>query len=330
MSKDQARDRFRKAVYRRDDSKCVVPWCNEDAVDAHHIIERALWTEDNEKGGYLIENGASVCEAHHRACEADWIPPQALRIWAGISDIRIPAQFDADITYTKWGKPVKRPNRKHIKYPHTPYLEFSPSADEKDISDSGYFTLSDFVGKPLVVTVKLDGSNMLMTSEKIAARNGYDAPHASFDMAKAMHPTLAPRIPPHIQIFGEWLYARHSIHYVDDLALNSLFYVFAVYDQKNELWLSWHEVKEYARLIGAPTVPAVGELTADNVYHLQSQLEALGSDTVAQGHEGIVVRSIYPYVWGHFAHNVAKYVRANHVATDTHWSHQPIVRNELS
>ena len=40
------RDQFREGVFKRDNHKCVI--CRAPAVDAHHIIERRLWTD----GGY--------------------------------------------------------------------------------------------------------------------------------------------------------------------------------------------------------------------------------------------------------------------------------------
>lgn len=49
------REDFKKIVFERDKHKCVV--CGQPAVDAHHIIDRALWTD----GGYYLDNGVSLC-----------------------------------------------------------------------------------------------------------------------------------------------------------------------------------------------------------------------------------------------------------------------------
>ena len=68
------RDNFRDSVFERDNHKCV--FCNEKAVDAHHILERRLWKD----GGYYLDNGASVCEEHHLACERTDISVEDVRI----------------------------------------------------------------------------------------------------------------------------------------------------------------------------------------------------------------------------------------------------------
>lgn len=327
--KKDVRTRFRHIVFERDKGHCVVPSCNRVAVDAHHIIERVLWIDPGEFGGYIEDNGVCLCEEHHRHAEKDWIPPQALRNWAGIVRRLLPRQFDPVDVYTKWGKVLRSPTRnmwENVKYPHTPYLPFSPSVDERDIDDAGYSDVECLVGKPLIVTTKMDGSNALLTRQCVASRNASVATHKSFDMLKSVHSKISYCIPDYIQIFGEWLYAKHSIHY---LALDNLFQVFAVYHRGQKLWLGWDEVEKWAMVLGFPTVPVVRMVQETNVGKLSSVVSYLGEVAVKSGHEGIVVRSIYPFYYGQFSGNVAKYVRANHVTTDVHWSEQPIIRNRV-
>lgn len=50
---------------------------------------------------------------------------------------------------------------------------------------------------------------------------------------------------------------------------------------------------------------------------------------VESGREGIVVRNREAFHYDDFQSNVAKYVRANHVTSSEHWSHQQIVPNKL-
>jgi len=63
MNKKQIRENFRTVVFTRDHNKCV--FCDKQAVDAHHITDR----EEMPNGGYILENGISVCEEHHLMCE---------------------------------------------------------------------------------------------------------------------------------------------------------------------------------------------------------------------------------------------------------------------
>ena len=90
------------------------------------------------------------------------------------------------------------------KYPRTYYLPFSPGIDRPD----QVVHLPDFLGKIFAITIKMDGSNATMTSEHIAARNGQDALHPSFNALKAIHAIYKNQL--HGQWFGEWLWAKHS------------------------------------------------------------------------------------------------------------------------
>jgi hypothetical protein len=326
------REQFRTAVFERDHHTCVVPGCNQPAQDAHHIIERALWVNTTaSKDGYFTDNGASLCGVHHIHAEKNFITPDSLREWCGIKETILPFNFETMHIYDKWGIMIKSPNREVIKYPHTPYLPFTQSAKLEVINDCGYADLEKFVDMPLVITIKMDGSNCLLTSEKVCARNAYSANHKSFDLMKAEHSKIQHLIPPNIQIFGEWLYAKHSIHYceINHNKLDGLFQLFAVYDKNTTLWQSWDTVKQWAKILGVVTVPIINEVSYSSTFELAGKISAVGESIVHHGHEGIVIRNKYPFYWGRFSENIAKYVRANHVQTDKHWTTQPIVKNEI-
>lgn len=91
-----SREEFKSQVFARDHHTCV--FCNLPAVDAHHIIDRALFPD----GGYYLDNGASVCESHHWECERTNISLEEVRAACGISVKVIPAGFDPNISYDKW------------------------------------------------------------------------------------------------------------------------------------------------------------------------------------------------------------------------------------
>lgn len=95
------RDDFREGVFDRDGHKCVV--CGSAGyLDAHHILERRLFADR----GYYLDNGASVCEAHHMACERTDISVEEIREYAGIKKKIIPEHFYDDQVYDKWGNPI--------------------------------------------------------------------------------------------------------------------------------------------------------------------------------------------------------------------------------
>jgi hypothetical protein len=217
-----------------------------------------------------------------------------------------------------------------MKYPRTPYFTFSESADKADIRESGYFDLENFHRKDLVVTIKMDGSNCLWTREHIAARNGKQANGISFDYAKQLHSVVKNQIPENINIYGEWLYAKHSIFYEKDLSLDGYFQVFGIYDSNTNIWGSWQDVIKYSALLKCISVPVIRTLQPiSGIKSLESTITEIAKMVINRGHEGIVVRNIEAFTNRAFAENIAKYVRASHVQTDQHWSKQKIVINKI-
>jgi len=335
------RDAFREGVFQRDNHLCVVPGCGKHADDAHHIIERRLWTDPKEKEGYFLDNGASLCEWHHRwGAEKCAVQPSILRQYAHIGYVVLPFGWDRAKSYDKWGVELKRPTRERTKNPSTPYLPMSPGHEENDVNLPD---LKPFLNQPLVITIKMDGSNTLVTRDLVAARNGNHADHPSFALLKAMHSDFGRKIPEGVQIFGEWLFAKHSIHYTGDLTLNALFQPFGVYFQRTETFGGWDDVVRMAELIGFPTTPVLDRnLICDNEWELRKILDGFAKDVVKQGHEGLVVRTMYPFPYANFegyettngkttwrVSAIGKWVRANHVQTDDHWSHRKVVKNEV-
>lgn len=129
-----------------------------------------------------------------------------------------------------------------------------------------------------------------------------------------------------MEIFGENLYAIHSIEYKK---LDSHFFVFAV--RINGTWLSWDEVQFYAALFDFPTVPVLKTINPSDetsfrqgVIELAQEVSVHASCDVITGlpceREGIVTRNSSEYAVNAFEHNVFKYVRKNHVKTDEHWT----------
>ena len=326
-----SRNDFRNMVFKRDRNNCIIPNCNKSAVDAHHIIERRLWQDTSEFGGYFLCNGASLCEEHHIAAEKNFYPPQYLWNILKIDNPIRPKSFKHNVDYTKWGVELKIPNRYRIKYPTTPYLPFSPQwqSPESSKDDNVYLeNVNCFLNAPIIITIKMDGSNVQMTKELIAARNGTVANHKSFDYLKSLHAQkYSYLIPDNIEVFGEWLYAKHSIHYTEKLSLSNYLQIFGIYDMKQKMWGSWNDVENIANLLGIPTVPMIKKVNYKEEWKLAQDVSNIAQGVIKQGHEGVVIRIDYPFHYGQFSDHVAKYVRPNHVQTDKHWSGQTIIKN---
>lgn len=214
------------------------------------------------------------------------------------------------------------------KYFRTPHLPYSPGGtnDDKKLRSDGHFR-----GAEIVITEKMDGSNVCMTKDAVFARSHNGPPqHPSFDPLKALHATIKQRFCENTAYFGEWCYARHSITYK---ALPSYFLLFAVRIEDENRWLSWNEVLDLAQYAGFSTVPVLwqGKLTRnlEAIVEDQLRLNPQGKCEAEPELEGIVVRSVVGWEAPSTEHHIAKWVRANHVQTDVHWKRQEIIRNGL-
>lgn len=356
-----SRAEFRARCVERDGGECLVPTCEKPVTkdpdgpgEVHHIIERKLWPD----GGYIPENGASVCNEHHRMAEDNIIPPQAFWRWSDSEGAAVPErgklpkdrvwQFP-EYQIDKWGEQFETPSwqehRKYIKYPSTRHL---PWSHERDDDDTAHESLDWLTGYPLIATKKMDGGNAMLVKDSenpIRARNGRHADKEHFDMAKQWYwdEGLYAKLPEHLQVFGEWLYAKHSIHYGCDCdkpcedvgpALEDYFQVFGMYDTRYNLWLGWHETVELATEMDLTVVPyateVYGELQFEETYEAWDTLYELSQHVVEQGHEGVVVRSALPFHYGQIDRRLGKYVRPGHVKEgEKHWSKRPLVQNQL-
>lgn len=80
LGKKQVRDRFREAVFKRDGHRCRICGWREDArfpdahLDAHHITDRT----EMPNGGYVPENGITLCPDDHRRAESFHISGTAM------------------------------------------------------------------------------------------------------------------------------------------------------------------------------------------------------------------------------------------------------------
>lgn len=92
-----SREQFKRSVFDRSENKCVV--CAALAVDAHHILERKLFSD----GGYYLDNGVAVCAACHLLCEHTTISVDDIRVYARITTTVVPHGWNRSHSYDKWG-----------------------------------------------------------------------------------------------------------------------------------------------------------------------------------------------------------------------------------
>lgn len=211
------------------------------------------------------------------------------------------------------------------KYGRTYHYPFSPGTTSDDQINHQYWedaTKLDWV----VHTEKLDGENTCLNKFGVFARS-----HA----APTVHPwanylkqrwNLIKRDLGELEIFGENLYAIHSIEYQ---RLQEHFFVFGI--REKDRWLSWEEARFYAGMLDLPVVPELAMVKPKEqssfeagVLELVKGASSFGSvDTITQEictMEGVVTRNVDAFQVDQFKHHVFKWVRKGHVKTNEHWS----------
>lgn len=334
-----SRDAFRDAVFRRDRHQCV--FCAQPVQDAHHIIERRLWSD----GGYYLANGASVCAFHHLQCEMTIISVEEVREAAGIRKILVPEHLYPDHQYDKWGNPVVGGARLKgelyfdesvqrilaaggvldlfngkVKYPRTHHLPWSEGMHD---DDRRIASMRSFEDRRVIVTVKMDGENTSLYRDGMHARSVDGRHHPSRAWVKNMWAKISQDIPAGWRVCGENLYAQHSISYQD---LPSYFMGFSIWNERNEC-LSWDETLEWFELLDIEPVPVL----YDGLYDESVIRSLYDSRKDWADVEGYVVRAADSFLYGQFRELVAKFVRKGHVQTTKHWMHgQAVHPNSLA
>ena len=209
-----------------------------------------------------------------------------------------------------------------MKYPRTYHLPYSPGATKDDKKLQGNW-FNHYKGKEIIITEKLDGENVHMSSKDCYARSD-GAPTRSpwsrniWDPKDGLYWKVKPLIiGTNETIYGENLYGEHSIHY-DKLPY--YWFMFAIND--GDEWYSWDDVRLIADWLELPTVPELWRGIINTEDELKSLVEKYVNEPSLFGpdREGVVVRITDSFPINDFKNYVCKWVRPNHVQTDEHWT----------
>jgi len=192
-----------------------------------------------------------------------------------------------------------------MKYQRTYHLSFSNVEDDSKFGD-----FSHLEGKDIIVTEKMDGENTGITNKLVHARSLDSNNHPSRNWVKGFASNFQYLMKDEEKIFGENLYAAHSVKYE---SLLSYFYGFALY--KGDICSSWDDTVKYFADKNIISVPVLyrGIFNNDKIREIFNSLDLETS-------EGIVVRNADSFHYNDFEYNVFKAVRQNHVITDQHWT----------
>lgn len=203
-----------------------------------------------------------------------------------------------------------------LKYPRTPYWPYSPTIGR---GDTVHPDPERFVGRPVVATEKLDGSNVLIHRGKVYGRSVAEvAANKWLAMVKKHHAWKVTE--PDVHLYGEDIYGVHSIEYAA-VREDETFHAFALRDANGD-FRSMAALERFAAERNIPVVPVIFRGVFASVAEMRRFIERGHADQSALGgeREGIVVRIAEGFAGAEFAHNVCKSVRPNHVQTDQHWT----------
>lgn len=230
-----------------------------------------------------------------------------------------------------------------VKYPRTPHLFGSKGTD--DDKHLGETESARFLTDPsLIVEEKLDGTNVGIhfnsDGRMVLQCRGHlitEGMHPQYDLFKqwaaVKRPVLEERLEDRLILFGEWVYARHSVHY---RRLPHYFFEFDLYDKVSGAFLSLERRLAVLDGAGVPTVPVlytgatnrqdletlIGPSLFDSLFdnpmtnRTDNRMEGLYLRTEANG----VVTGRAKFVRPEFVEKVKQ---------SEHWQHQTMTPNLL-
>lgn len=230
-----------------------------------------------------------------------------------------------------------------IKYPRTPHLFGSKGTD--DDKHMGEAESLRFVSDPsLIVEEKLDGTNVGIhfqsDGEMVLQCRGHliaEGMHPQYDLFKQWAVVNRRNWEDHLLdqyiLFGEWLFARHSVHYC---GLTHYFYEFDVYDKTTSTFLSLERRLPLIDKLGVQTVPVVhtGSVDKERLQELigPSQFDSRFDNPLTNRTDELMEGLYLRTEAGGIVTGRAKFVRpefVEKVKQSTHWQHQAMVPNLL-
>lgn len=230
------------------------------------------------------------------------------------------------------------------KYPRTPHLFGSKGTDDdKHLGEEESLLL--LADESLIVEEKIDGTNVGIhfsdSGEMFLQCRGHlitEGMHPQYDLFKQWAAVKRHRLEARLQnrfiLFGEWAYARHSIHYRQ---LTHYFLEFDIYDKQQEAFLDLERRLALLDETGIKTVPVIhaGCVSRDRLANLigpsrfDSHFENPFTGRSDNLMEGLYLRTEADGV----VTGRAKLVRPEFVEKikqSTHWQHQQMVPNLLA
>lgn len=184
-----------------------------------------------------------------------------------------------------------------IKYPRTHHIETSRLQPGDEDLDS--ISMARLAGRDLVVEEKLDGANsaisfskngeLLLQSRGHYLTGGYRERH--FDLLKAWanryNQSLFELLGSRFVMFGEWMYAKHTIFYTH---LPHYFMEFDIYDKAERVFLDTN--RRRAMLNAFPFIVSVKVLSEGAIQQIDDLISLMGPSHFIQANPWSILEEV--------------------------------------
>ncbi|THX74325.1 hypothetical protein D6D05_07007 [Aureobasidium pullulans] len=327
---------------------------SQDELGSRTACLNALSNAMNSGRKILIDRCNPYVEDREQWLAHAFHPTNALCVWLGVpkGDINHAATGPAEAspnesssarttgTTTTASTPAERPFIH--KFPRTRHLYNAGSATRDDLiltsSDAEAFLDSPYPSITLTIEEKVDGANLGISLDssgnfKVQNRSHYvnSKSHAQFkkldrwleDHYEGLITVLQVDEPGKWILYGEWLFAKHSIHYT---SLPNMFLAFDLFDTEQGTFLSREALS--TRLSGT-NIHQVNDLELPETLNEQSLLDIVRSRQSIY-YDGIVEGVYLRRQKDGKTIDRAKIVRSDFIAGDEHWNRRGITPNVVA
>ncbi len=221
-----------------------------------------------------------------------------------------------------------------VKFPRTRHLANLGGASREDLLLPAC-EVESYLNREIFIEEKIDGANMGISIEpetwKVLFQNrshyvtsNYASQFKKLDLWRDLHQAELYEIlePGRHILFGEWVFAKHSIHYSN---LPGYFVAFDLYDK---LTGKFAGRKNLETLLAKTTIPQIRLIGSGKYPSIASICKLVNSQS---GYYSGPVEGVYVRICDD-SHTIAraKIVRDDFICGDTHWSKSQCVENQLN
>jgi atypical dual specificity phosphatase len=303
-------------------------WCIHFDVSK----EECIWRIKNRKNHETVtaERGPGIVKCQNKMYERPELDEGFKNI------IRVQSFKESNVLLLKIGcdlSCLREENYDHImKFPRTKHLVNLGSATRDDLLVNKDVA-KEFLNKMIYLEEKIDGANMGISikDNKIVVQNRSHYVSSSYHQQFKLLDTWIYKHSSDLWtilkddskiLFGEWVYAKHSIHYTN---LPDYFVAFDIYDKIEKRFYSRYRLEKVLKDTEVSLIPLIKKAEFVNLKQI-SDLVGTKSQFYDGPIEGIYVR-ICNDKW---LVNRSKIVRHDFLSGNDHWSKGIMTRNTVS